>query len=341
MVNPEFPKTAKIIVQDMMGIQPEEEVAILIDSRTPIDLGEAFMGAVESVNAKPTIVAIPMPPFMGKGAWPMCIPTEAAEAAVEEADVIIDMALGYADCILEAVKAGKRVMGPGVWTHTDEVLIRTVGAVDIYNLAEESKMLADLWTEADTARITSKEGTDLQLDIRGVYGTPLSCFVRPNDPEKLGFLPQAQPGIIDKVPMNGTVAFDGAVLYGGRLEQPRTPVILKIEKGRIMEMTGDALIVSSLKAFLDSFDDPIVFMGPGHVNLGTNPTARITPHQEWERIRGSMVVCFGDNTHLSGLFDRPKKLETIKAGTHWDALMLRPTLYLDERVVIKDGRIMI
>ena len=89
---------------------------------------------------------------------------------------------------------------------------------------------------------------------------------------------------------------------------------------------------------LASLPDESARYGPVHVNLGINPRAMLTQHLEFERIRGTIVFGFGDNSLLAPLMGRD--FETVKSDVHWDSLIMRPTLKLDNQVVVEKGIIL-
>ncbi|MBM4197383.1 MAG: hypothetical protein FJ197_09875 [Gammaproteobacteria bacterium] len=82
-------------------------------------------------------------------------------------------------------------------------------------------------------------------------------------------------------------------------------------------------------------DDAGCRNGPIHANIGLSQHARLTEHLEWERVRGGMVFGFGDNSLLAPFVGA--QFETSRSGVHWDAQVLRPTVRVDDRVLVEKG----
>lgn len=67
----------------------------------------------------------------------------------------------------------------------------------------------------------------------------------------------------------------------------------------------------------------------GELGIGTNTAARLTGLiLEDEKVYGTVHIAFGTNTSFGG---------TNKADVHMDGVILKPTLYLDEKLVIDKG----
>jgi leucyl aminopeptidase (aminopeptidase T) len=266
-------------------------------------------------------------------------------AASMEADLIVDLSVGYAQFMVDAVIRGARIVSPGDGTgghHIDETLMRTMLTIDIHKLRREADHIAALFTQASTCHITSEEGTDIVLDIEGLSGDAGDGFLW--DPDKgewktsWAIVPPAAPAImLPKGKGNGVIAVDGFILYEPAYdhESPTSPVYLTIENGKLVDIDGHPLFAGRLRHWLESLPDDTGYYGPIHCDLGANPRAMMTRHLEFEGMRGTMVFGFGDNSMLAPLTGHD--FETVKSDVHWDLLIMRPTMTLDGKVVVKNG----
>jgi hypothetical protein len=50
-----------------------------------------------------------------------------------------------------------------------------------------------------------------------------------------------------------------------------------------------------------------------------------------------MIIGWGSNTVLSKYVGPRKKMEINEAKAYWDGQILKPTPYLDDKLVIRDG----
>ena len=341
MVLPEFAKVAKVIVSDLLDVKPGEDVVILIDSRTPDEIGQFLREAAMAVGATTTLIEMPKPPFR-KNYQLGFLPPDPVCAAIKEADAIMNLSLGYSGPLMEAIGPPPKArgiyvgQGPGV----DEQLVRTVAEVDVKRLWEEVNKVKDLWEEASTVKITSELGTDATIDVRGLTGIPDHGFTRPEGP-RYAWLPAGICSIIDTAPMDGTLVFNGVCHCGSVHEIFDEPIRMKVEKNVLTDVKGDKTLWPEMKRYLDSFNDPKVYSIPAHVGIGLNPNALLTEGAEWERYRGQVLFGIGDNSALSKLLgSRPKMLE-VKASAHWDCQMLDATVYMDGTLVVDKGKIAI
>lgn len=342
-LRPETVQIVHMIYTEMCNLQPGTNVLILCDSRTPPWVISTFMGGAMALGAQVMVAEnkTPPPPSIQPGIeW-----NNMVSAAAKEADLIVDFAVGYAQFIVDAVMRGTRVIMPGDGTggyHIEESLIRTMLAADVHTLRHEADAIAALFTAAGTCHITSEEGTDIIVDLEGIEGEPDDGFLWDPDKEtwksSWAIVPPGQPGVtLPKDSGNGILAVDGFLLYEPAYDHdtPTAPVFLTIENGKLVHVDGEPLFAGRLNHWLASLPDESARYGPVHVNLGINPRAMLTQHLEFERIRGTIVFGFGDNSLLAPLMGRD--FETVKSDVHWDSLIMRPTLELDDQVVVEKG----
>jgi len=342
-LRPETVQIVHMIYKEMCNLQPGNNVLVISDSRTPPWVVSAFMGGAMSFGCEVMVAEnkTPPPPSVQPGIkW-----NNMVIAASKEADLIVDLAVGYAQFIVDAIMRGARVIMPGDGTgghHIEESLIRTMLAADVHALRHEADEIAALFTEASTCHITSEEGTDLVIDIDGIEGGANDGFLW--DPDKgdwkssWAIVPPAQPGVtLPKGRGNGIIAVDGFLLYEPAYdhETPTAPVFLTIENGKIVHVEGQPLFAGRLRHWLEMQPDDSAAYGPVHFNLGINPRAMMTQHLEFERIRGTIDFGFGDNSMLAPMMGQ--HFETVKSDIHWDLLIMRPTMKLDDQVVVENG----
>ncbi|MDA4128874.1 MAG: hypothetical protein OK422_05430 [Thaumarchaeota archaeon] len=341
MVLAEFYKTAQRILKDVVHLKPEEELVVAYDSRTPHEIMDVFRQVGIAMGSPTTSVTFPKPPLTGKGAWPRATLPRATLEALRSADAIVGAGVTYAEGVGDVIAAGHRMISPGMGPQMDEILVRTVGEPDIFKLRDEANRIAELWTDAKEVKITSKEGTNVTIDKSGYPAFPVNGFL--DEGELWDTLPPAQPGTQDYIQLSGTFVFDGFVAFQSPevgWQVPNQPIVVNVEEGEVTDISGDKVLVPLLKTHLNGFRDPSVFRGPVHINLGTNSNARLSKHQEMERVRGIIDCGWADNSVLSKFMGKHTKSRVNTAPTHWDMLMLRPSVFLDSKQLVKDGEIL-
>lgn len=333
------------IYTEMAHLQPGTEVLVVADSRTEPDVVELFTGQARAHGATASAILVPTPPsasFQPSLEWP-----PALVAASTTPDLIVDLSVGYAQFMVDAVRRGARIISPGDGTgheNLGEVLIRTVGRVDLHALRREADRIAARFTQATTCRVTSQAGMDLRIDIDGLLGDPGDGFLW--DPDRgewkgtWALVPPAQPGVLNCGRRSeGWIVADGFLLWEpDDIEFPRTPVRLHVSGGYIDEIDGDSWHAPRLRNWLRSMDtagDRSPYHGPVHANIGTNPQAKLSQHLEFERLRGTITFGFGDDAMLTQLTRTADS--GVSSPVHWDAMALLPTITLDDEVIVADG----
>lgn len=248
--------------------------------------------------------------------------------------------------MVDIVKTGRtRIIGPGDATgapHLDDSLIRCLQLDDPFKIRQETMAAAAIFSAGNTMHVTSKEGTDYTVDLRGLAGDTFHGFLW--DREKRDwtsnyqFTPGATPGVvIPKGRGDGVLALDGLFLYENVHHIPRQPVMLTVKKGQITQISGDAYIAHRLECWLGEIDDEGCRNGPIHANIGMSRHARLTEHLKWERVRGGMVFGIDDNSLPAPFVGTD--FETSKSGVHWDVQVSRPTVMIDDTTIASNGTV--
>lgn len=345
-LKPDFLPVVQKIYREFCNLAPDTRVLVVTDARTPWHISGVFHGVAESMGADVVTLETPIPrggPTYQPGAkWSPML-----SAATKAADLIVDLGVGYADFISEAIARGTRVIMPGDGIgnpYLDDMLIRTVRDVDVYRIRREAERLAQRFTEAKTCTLVTGDDDVLTVDIAGVDGASCDGFLWDRDKgvftSAYGILPPAQPGVmVPRGRANGTVSVDGTVLWHPVYhEQPRNPLRLRFEDSRLVELSGDRYLANRVRNWLNELGDPGAWEGPVHLNVGVNPNALLTQNQEWERVYGSVTCGMGDMP--ASLFGGGGKLEFTRATVHWDWTVLQPRVLLDGHEVVADGRVL-
>lgn len=336
------------IYREMAHLEPGTDVLVVADSRTHRDDVELFVGQARAMGATAQALIVPTPP--SASFQPSLEYSPTITAAVQAADLIVDLSIGYSRIMVDAIHKGARIISPGDGTGHEnlaDVLLRTVGRVDIHQVRREADHVAGLFSRAHRCVITSDAGTDLAIDLDGTEGIAADGFLW--DPDvgdwktTWALVPGAQPGVLLAPGLcNGWIAIDGFLLWApDDIEFPRTPVLVHVTDSVIDEICGDPWHAERLRAWLDelaSLGDEGARCGPVHANLGTNPQAKLSQHLEFERIRGTITFGFGDDSLLSKMVSFPR--ECVSSSVHWDGMITRPTLRLDDTTVVLDGHIL-
>jgi leucyl aminopeptidase (aminopeptidase T) len=108
------------------------------------------------------------------------------------------------------------------------------------------------------------------------------------------------------------------------------PIMMTVEGGRVLSITGGASAhrLRELIAGADAYATNIAEFA-----IGTNDRARLIGSMtEDKKHRGSVHIAIGDNHVIGG---------NVVSELHLDGLLLRPTVEIDGRRVVEDGRLLL
>ncbi len=208
---------------------------------------------------------------------------------------------------------------PGI---SEEMFNEGAITADYKSVEELTLKFTQLLTASKTAKIV-KDGYVLEMSLLDRKGVPSTGIYK--NPGESGNLPSGEAYIAPvEGTANGEMIIDGSMVGVGKLN---SPLYVKIEDGVLKELTGED--AHKLQILFDNTENGTV----AELGIGTNTKARLTGIiLEDEKIYGTIHIAFGTNTSFGGI---------NKAACHLDGIILKPTLYLDNEMVIKDGIVLI
>jgi leucyl aminopeptidase (aminopeptidase T) len=258
-------------------------------------------------------------------------PPAAAAARFKETDVlvaIVSFSLSHTAAREDACRAGVRVASmprfiPEMF-YPDGPL-----AVDYQAIAAETEVIADWLTATASATVRSPDGTDIRFSLQGRRGlSDNGLYVAPGS---WGNLPAGEAYV---APVEGSAEGRIVVRRGWFPGLEKEDLTLSFQGGEVFEVTGGGEIGRKLSAFLG-------LPGPegrprrqlAELGVGTNPNARRTDIVlEAEKIRGTVHLAIGDNSHMGG---------RNAADFHQDYIIPEAELVLDGVTRMKAGKLLV
>ncbi len=319
----EVAKGAMKLVNEIMLVQPGENLVISVDTATDMRVAQSVAKAAYTIGALPVLLQHPLQ----KEAFTQ--PTAPVAAAVAKADVWIELAYNtvmHSDCFRQAMDFGTRytcLCGMDV-----EMLVNTLANVDVETIIEFGEYMVKVIEKADEIVVKSPAGTNLRAQ-KG------NRFVKHSGQKatQKGW-PVMLCGQVTVCPLEetieGTLVFDGALFPPAELGILKDRVILQIEKGLIRSIDGGRE-AELFKGWLESWNDPNMFRlahwSPGFNPGVAKPTGRIV---EDERVFGCYEFGIGSQgKSLGGAY--------WEAAAHTDGIVLNPTVYYDGKLFEENG----
>ena len=304
---------AKTIIETALCLQQGEHLLIVTDDTTK-KVGKLFYKAAKEMGHNVGIIRTPDLDNDGQEPGPL------VAAAMKASDVALcatDKSITHTNARIEAAATGTRVVTmPGI---TMDMLDGGATCADYTEVERRTAQLTQMLTEAKTARI-EKDGHVLTLGLEGRDGVASPGVYR--TPGASGNFPSGEAYIAPvEGSCEGSVVIDGSMVPIGKLEHP---ILAVIEEGGLTELDSEGCL-DELDILFERAENGMV----AELGIGTNEAAQLCGIiLEDEKLFGTVHVAFGTNTSFGG---------TNKADCHFDGIILKPTLYLDDTLVIDKG----
>lgn len=305
-------KIAEGVLTSCLAVKPGEEVLIITDDSRK-EIGEAIYEAAGNFGCEKLLMVMTERELNGEE------PPKAVAEAMKAADVVIAptaKSLTHTNARIEAAKAGTRVATmPGI---TKEMFSRGAMTADYNEVEKLTATVTEMLTKASTARI-EKDDKVLTIRLDGRDGVPSPGVYR--EAGKCGNLPSGEAYIAPlEDGSDGEMIIDGSMVGIGKLE---SPLHMVISGGKLRSVTGEKS--EALDVLLKNETNGTLC----ELGIGTNEAAILNGIiLEDEKVYGTVHIAFGTNTSFGG---------TNKAECHMDGIILKPTLYLDDKKVIENG----
>ena len=320
MITVQMASTARMIMENVLALKKGESVCILTDTERPKSITEILAIMATALGAEVTIVTM-TPREMGGVEPPLVV-----SAAMSAANIYINQtsnSLTHTNAHRNAIKAGARACN--IREFDEEMMIKGGVTADYVEVKKLTERLSALLTEANRIKIATPEGTNLSLSIASRKGYVLAGFA--TQPGEFSGLPDGEAAI---APVEGST--EGVIVNPYLVEKIggiKDPLKIRIQAGKVTDIEGGTE-AQQLKQILDH-REPAARNFAAEFAFGTNPNCLLVPKsREVKKKLGTCHVAVGDNLSLGG---------NVDASLHLDIIMLRPTVWVDEKPILVDGEL--
>jgi leucyl aminopeptidase (aminopeptidase T) len=318
-------RSAELIVRKLMAVKRGENVMIVCDPGSEMDMVYALAGVVQDIGGEYTIA---MMPTRGKDRKNELTPP--IEKGLEATDCLIGItghsgAPTYAKAVKDRFDAKKLRSISMVMRDFDN--FTQGGALADYDvLYKEGKALAAFWETADSIHVTTPSGTDIRAPIAGEK-VIVECGFATEPGKEAAF----SDGEVSQMPRvnkaEGTIVIDGPMAHIGK---PDSPIVLKVKQGRVKSVEGTCSQANELREIVESIDNA---SNIAEFGIGLNPMSRRNgDFEEEKKARGYVHIALGDNIFYGG---------DVYSPIHIDMVIYNPTVALDDTIVVKNGEVKI
>ena len=213
---------------------------------------------------------------------------------------------------------------------TDGVIKKYIAGADWNKLERINKNLESLMEKTKKIKVISDSGTNIKMKL---CGRPIIVDMGKLDKGKpTDLLPPATLSVApDEDSVDGTLIVDWSVVPPiGKLNGP---LEILFEKGKIKKISGEGE-EKILLEFIKDLKDPMMHFF-SHITIGTNPSMKKLTGELMndERKAGTVTIGVGSNT---GAF-----CGEINAKSHIDFVLKKASVYFDNNIVVKNGKLTI
>lgn len=319
---------------ELCRVRSGETVVVLTADDEWADNAHAFMAAAQQLGATTFNLNVRRGQRNAvgvQGRHPL-VGNELAMRTLKSADMVIDMVgLLFSREQAEIQQAGARVLRVMEPVHVLEQMFPTE---DLRRRVEVAKRLLE---GARQLRVRSDAGTDIvyplgQYPVISEYGYTFEPGRWDHFPSGFAFTQGNDGGV------QGVVVLQPGDILCAFKQYVQTPVTLKVEAGRVVDISGTGMEAQLLRSYIDSFDDPRGY-AISHIGWGLNERARwyqfsVTRQLPAEHVMnalsfyGNVLFSLGPNLELGGSND---------TACHLDLPMRGCDLWLDDVQILSRG----
>lgn len=316
-------QVAEKVVGQVLALKPGETVSILRDTEEESrPFTKILFSAVRSAGAEPLSLLI-VPRTVGGQE----LPEPVAGAFIRSSAVIniTQWPITHSRAVSAALGAGVRTCNLRGF---NDGMLDSPGVTTDYHVVRRNALAVDaLLEQAREIRFTNADGCDVTMKLCGRKGRAQTGFA--DEPGRFSGLPDGESTV---APQEGTT--QGRVVSPyiiDKIGQVDEPFRMEIKDGWIVNVEGGKQARQLLELFDKSDSNARRFAS--QFALGMNPDCRIFPDtKEVSKRLGTLHVALGDNISLGG---------EVQCGLHIDIVILNPTVWLDGRVVLENGKLFI
>jgi len=313
--------TASIIaIRDCMGAKKKEKILVITDEQKR-EIG--FYLYENALRLGHKALYVEMKSGKQNGEEP---PDEIAEL-MQKFDVVFcptAKSLTHTNARRAASAKGVRVATfPGI---TEEVMIRGMNA-DYKKIAALSIKLKKILEKGKRIKVTAPAGTDISFGIAG--RTAIASKGLFHKKGESGNLPTGETFLAPiEGTANGVFVVDGSMAGLGLIKN--AGIKIEVKDGFATKITGGKL-ASELKLMLDGVGK--MARNIAEFGIGTNDSAKLSGILlEDEKVMGTVHIALGNNVSMGG---------SVNVPLHLDGVIKQPTVYMDDKLLMKDGKLLI
>jgi leucyl aminopeptidase (aminopeptidase T) len=309
-----------IAIRDCMGAKKNEKILVITDELKR-EIGISLHENAVRLGYESLLVEMKSGKINGEEP-----PTEIAELMQKFNVVFCPTAksLTHTDARRAASAKGVRIATfPGI---TNEVMIRGMNA-DYKAISKRTVELANLLETGKQIHVTAPAGTDITFSIAGRKSYASKGLFHASG--ESGNLPTGEAFL---APVEGSsygvFVVDGSMAGLGLIKNAN--IKIEVENGYATKISGGTL-ANKLKVMLDKVGKDA--RNIAEFGIGTNDSAKLSGVLlEDEKVMGTIHIALGNNVSMGG---------SVNVSIHLDGVVKKPTVWMDSKLIMKDGKLLV
>jgi leucyl aminopeptidase (aminopeptidase T) len=307
-------------IKTCMGTKPEEKVLVITDEQKR-EIGYALYTNALRLGHQSLYIEMKSGKVNGEE------PPEAVGELMQKFDVVLcptAKSLTHTNARRAASTKGVRVATfPGI---TKDVMIRGMNA-DYNKISKLSIKLKEILEKGSDIRVTSELGTDISFSIKGRTSYASKGLFHAKG--ESGNLPTGETFLAPiEGTSNGIFVVDGSMAGLGLIKNVN--ISIKVKDGYATEIKGGVLAKKLTKQLDEVGKDA---RNVAEFGIGTNDSAKLSGVLlEDEKVMGTVHIALGNNVSMGG---------NVNVPLHLDGVIKKPTVYLDGKVLMKEGNLFV
>jgi leucyl aminopeptidase (aminopeptidase T) len=299
---------ARTVVANCLNIKPLEKVLIITDNKM-LKFGKVIFDASKEINLETFLLMMESTGSHGGE------PPEIVAKAMKSSNVVIAptyYSLTHTKARKDACDAGARI---ATMPRVTELSFTKGGlTADYTEVRKLTEKMFEVLKDAELVEVKSKNGTDVNFSVKTLLREKDTGII--HNSGEYGNLPAGEVATApDEGTTNGKIVFDFSN-YGKKIE-------LIVKDGFVQETDS-----KKLEKVFEMFGEKA--RNIAEFGIGTNTKAKVIDSiLEIEKIHGTIHFALGNNATYSGTVDIP---------FHEDGVIIKPTVKIDNRLIIENGK---
>ncbi|MCC7094487.1 MAG: aminopeptidase, partial [Ignavibacteriaceae bacterium] len=310
---------SQIAIRDCMGAKKDEKILVITDE-VKREIGLSLYENAIRLGYTSLLVEMKSGKINGEE------PSPEVTELMQKFDVVFcptAKSLTHTNARRAASAKGVRIATfPGI---TKDVMIRGMNA-DYKSISKRTIRLTELLETGSEIKVTAPAGTDISFSIKGrkAYASKGLFHAKGES----GNLPTGEAFLAPvEGTANGVFVTDGSFAGLGLIKNVN--IRIEVVNGYATKISGGTL-AKKLKQQLDSVGKEA--RNIAEFGIGTNDSARLSGVLlEDEKVMGTIHIALGNNVSMGG---------SVNVPIHLDGVVKKPTVWMDGKMLMKDGKLL-